>query len=105
VTEKPKFEPRLVYVRWDDASTRSVWEELEKHELESWEVETLGFLIKQNRRHIGVVSSITTSEGMRKGSDYTTIPRKMILEMKELEQKAMGKKKLPNKLDNKKRKK
>ena len=79
---KLESKPKLVYVKWDDASTRSGWADLDDHDLEPWEVETVGYLIKKNRRHIGVVSSLTVNE--EKGSSYTTIPRKMILEMRDL---------------------
>lgn len=78
--EKKNFP--LVYVKWDDASTIGEWRGVADYELSACEVETVGYLIKKNRRHIGVASSVAYDK--RKGSDYTTIPRKMILEMKEL---------------------
>ena len=72
----------IVYVKWDDAYACASWKDLEDYEMEGMEVETVGYLVKKDRRFIRIASSL--SKNRTQGSDFTTIPRKMILELREL---------------------
>ena len=74
-----KKEFPLIYVKWDDAYACGQWRTLEEYELEPMEVETIGYLVKKTRRFVRVASSL--SKNKTQGSDFTTIPRRMILEM------------------------
>lgn len=73
---------KLVSVKWDDASGTSAWRDLDSYDLESYEVETVGFVVKENKRHIGIASTVCRSH--KRVSDCTTIPKKMILKVKVL---------------------
>ncbi len=73
---------KTVYVRWDDTSSNSSWTTLEDYKMQPYEVESVGFVIQENRRHLLIAGSLCTQHG--KGSDLTTIAKKMILKIKVL---------------------
>ncbi len=74
-----------VYVKWDDASSRSSWEDLDDYDPKQYIAETIGFLVKEDEKRVIIAGTVCKDHN--RGSDFTTIPRGMILEMHKIRSK------------------
>jgi hypothetical protein len=52
-----KFKYPLICIKWDDACADNSWVDLKDPELKEAVVITLGFLIKENKKHILIAST------------------------------------------------
>jgi len=77
----PKYKP--VYVEWDDSHVTSSWQNSEERDYPLCPIETLGWLIKKDRRSISVAQSWDT-DNHGYTCDVITIPRGCIRKIQEI---------------------
>ena len=75
-----KFTYPIVYVTWDDACADNSWASVKEPELKEAVVTTLGFLIKENKKHI-LIASTYDEENM---NCSIQIPKHSILSREEV---------------------
>ena len=72
---------KLVYIRWLDSAITLEWSPLDKEECGLTEIETVGYLILEDERHIQVAQSNYEDA---KYSGIQSIPQSVILEKRTL---------------------
>ena len=71
----------MVYLEWDDSSTEYGWQTDDHVILKPWKIKTIGYLVKENRTHIAITSSIGETGNK---VDVLTIPKAALLKRKNI---------------------
>jgi hypothetical protein len=76
---------RLMYVKWADAyADGGTWTDPADIHTTHLEVESVGWLWAQNAKAVTLVQSVCDDDGNVEILNYQTVPKGMILEMREI---------------------
>lgn len=72
---------KAVYLEWDDSTSDTGWIKDENVYLKPWRIKSIGYLVRENKTHIAITTSIGQSGNKM---DVLTIPKACILKRKNL---------------------
>jgi len=72
---------KTIYLKWEDASSGQGWYEDCDIRCDPWLVDTIGYVCKENKKHISLTTSVSCTG---RKMDVLTIPKACILKRRNI---------------------
>jgi hypothetical protein len=76
--------PKIVRVKWDDSAAPRGWQRMDELVVDIVNVDTVGFLVAEDRKTVTVAVSYVADEGQEQACGMVTIPKSAIKKMRTL---------------------